>query len=74
MASLVAVHTVTTNGLLEVANLRKRGILAAGAQQVAQQITGDTAGTAAVEQGEGFLVVGRSLVIVLVSHAEGEGE
>lgn len=58
--------TVTTNVLLELADLGERGVLAASAEQVTQAVEGNTAVTALVEQGERLLVVGRSLTVELV--------
>lgn len=42
----------------EVADLGQRGVLAAGAEEVAEGGEGDEAGAALVEEGEGFFVVG----------------
>jgi hypothetical protein len=63
--------TLCANVLLEVLDLRKRGVLAARAQQVAEVVQGDTAVAALVVQGESLLVVGRRLV-VLVRHFDSE--
>lgn len=61
--------TVTSDILLEVLDLGEGGVLAAGAEQVAEAFEGDTAVATLVEQGESLLVVGRSLgVNVVRSH------
>ena len=49
--------TVTTGLLLEVADLSEGGVLAAGAEQVAEGVELDAPRAALVEEGEGFLVV-----------------
>ena len=51
-------RTITAHTLLQIPNLRQRGILAAGAQQVAEGVEGDAAVAAFVEEGEGFFEVG----------------
>ena len=55
---VVGERTITTNTLLQIPNLRQSGILAAGAQQVAEGVEGDAAVAAFVEEGEGFFEVG----------------
>lgn len=63
--------TVTTHVLLEIADLRERRVLSAGAQEVAEALQGDTAVAALVEQRERLLVVGRSLITLVISgHVE----
>jgi hypothetical protein len=42
-------HTVTANGLFEVSNLGEGGVLAAGAEEVAEGVEGDAAVAAFVE-------------------------
>jgi hypothetical protein len=61
-------HTITTNRLLQIANLSQSWVLPASAQQIAEEVTSDTAGATAIEERERFLVVGRGLVFV--SHDE----
>src|SRR3569833_2210921 len=58
--------TVAADVLLEVADLVQRRVLAAGAEQIAEAVESDAAVASLVEQGEGLLVVGRCLGVVLV--------
>lgn len=60
--------TVTTNALLQIANLGHGRVLTACAQQVAKVVELNTAITALVEQRERLLVVGRGLVVRVRSH------
>lgn len=50
MMEIVSKRTVTTNGLLEVADLSKGGILATGAEQVTEEVAGNATGAATVEE------------------------
>jgi len=59
-------RTLAANVLLKVADLREGGILTAGAEEITKAVDGDTTSASLVEQGEGLLVVGRSLRIELV--------
>jgi hypothetical protein len=62
-------HTVTSDRLLQVTNLSKCRVLTAGAQQITEEITGDTTGAATVEERKCFFVVGGGLVVfVIISH------
>lgn len=56
--------TVTTNILLQVADLCQGRILTTGPEQVAQAVELDTTVAALVEQRESLLVVGRSLPFI----------
>jgi len=58
-------RTVTTDGFLEIGDLGQSGILATGAQQVAEEVAGHSTCAATVEEGECFFVVGRGLVFVI---------
>ena len=51
-------RTVSTNALFQIADLGQRGVLAAGAQEVAEGFEGDAPVAALVEEGKGFFVVG----------------
>ena len=51
--------TVRADLLLEIADFRQCGILSTCAQEVAEGVEGDAAVAAFVEEGEGFLEVGR---------------
>lgn len=53
--------TVTTNALLEVADLSEGWVLAACAEEVAEGILCDASVAATVKEGECFLVVCRGL-------------
>jgi len=66
--------TISANVLLQVVNLRQRGVLAASAEQVSQAVEGDTAVAALVEERKGLLVVGRSLCVERVRCHGSEGE
>lgn len=57
--------TVCADAALQVGNLGQRGVLSAGAQQVAQRSAVNAAVAALVEELEGFAVVGRGLVAVI---------
>jgi len=57
--------TVCADTTLQIANLGERGVLPAGAQQVAQGALFDAAVAALVEELEGFAVVGGGLVVVI---------
>lgn len=53
------VHTVFLSHLgLQIPNLGEGGVLAAGAQEISQAVTGHAADAAFVEEGEGFFEVG----------------
>jgi hypothetical protein len=58
-------RTVCADAALEIANLSQRGVLAAGAQQVAERAAVDAAVAALVEELERFAVVCRGLVAVI---------
>lgn len=61
----IALLTRSADILLQLFDLRERGVLAARAQQIAQRLEGNTTGAALVEEGEGFLVVRRGLLIAV---------
>lgn len=54
-------RTVGANTTLQIRNLGKGGVLAAGAEKVTQSTAVDTAVAALVEELESFAVVGRGL-------------
>lgn len=56
--------TVSTNTMLEVTDLRQRRVLSACAEQVAERFECDASVAALVEQGEGFFVVCRCLLLL----------
>ena len=60
-------RTIRADAALEVCNLCQRGVLPAGAEEVAQGAAVDAAVAALVEELEGFAVVGRGLVAVIHS-------
>jgi hypothetical protein len=62
----VGILTISSDTLLKVLDLRKRGVLAAGTEEVTEAVNSNTAVTALVEQGESLLVVGRSLIFLVV--------
>ena len=64
--------TITAHILLEVSNLRKRGVLSASAQEIAEAVQGDAAIASLVKQRECLLVVGRSLVTFVISGHVGQ--
>lgn len=55
-------RTITADRSLQITNLGERGVLAAGAQEVAERVKGDAAVAALVEEGESFFVVCGGLV------------
>lgn len=50
--------TLVSEALLQLLDLGQRGVLAAGAQQIAQRVDGAATVAALVEQGKCLLVVG----------------
>jgi hypothetical protein len=59
-------HTVCADAALQIRDLSERGVLAAGAQQIAESAAVDAAVAALVEELEGFAVVGGGLLGVSV--------
>ena len=60
------VRTITTHSLLEFGDLSKGRVLSTGAQQVTQGVESDATVATLIEEREGFFVVCRGLVVVVI--------